>query len=485
MATQPLPLSILCDVSVSVTPAGVAIPAFNQGLVGGNSGRLSSQGPNGRIQLIPGASWQTSMVALGYQPTDPEYIAMGLYFAQNADPVTPPQYGWVGCQDPTAIQTVVLDSGHGGSSWAVGDIALITQGGASNGYCVVTGVSAGIATSVSSIPGQQGTAYSVANNLTATAQAPSTGMGLEVNITAIGETPLQAVTACRLAQPGWYAVVDWTSAVDADHLAITAYAQTAVPQMQYLYGTTSLSALQGTTGNIFSLISAANYNRGHGAYTSTSSGANPNNVYISAAVGGVGMGLNTGAPNSAFTLAAKTLVGIVPTNLAQAQINVPAGTPGISLGNHGNTYNNYANDYSFYYQGINGNGMLFSTVQGLDMLAADCQISVLNVLQSLASIPQTDGGQALILNACRAACSRSANRGFIAGGVWNGANIPLLPSGGLTNGEALSNGFWVGSSSFSTQASGARALFQGMPVYIAVILAGSQQSFIIGINVQS
>jgi len=196
------------------------------------------------------------------------------------------------------------------------------------------------------------------------------------------------------------------------------------------------------------------------------------------------MGLNTGSANSAFTLADKTLVGISPTNLKQAQINVPAGTPGVSLGNHGNTYNNYANDYQFYYQGVNGNGMLFSTVLGLDMLAADCQISVLNVLASLPSIPQTDGGQALILNACRAACSRSANRGFIAGGIWEGAAINLLPSGGLTPGEALSNGFWVGSSSFSTQSSGDRALFQGMPVYIAVILAGSQQSFIIGVNVQ-
>ena len=484
MAIQPLPLSILCDVSVSVTPAGVSIPAFNQALIGGNSGRLSSQGPNGRVQLIPGASWQTSMVALGFQPTDPEYIAMGIYFGQNAAPVTPPQYGWIGCQDPSAVGAITVDSASAGTLWADGDIFLITQGGASLGYGKVTGVSGGVVTSVQAISGQQGTGYAVAAGLSTVAQAPSTGIGLEVNVTAVGETPLQAITACRLAQPGWYMVANWTSADDADALAITEYAQTAVPPMQYLYGTTSLSALQGTTGNIFSLISAANYNRGHGAYTSTSGGTNPNNVYISAAVGGVGMGLNTGAPNSAFTLAAKTLVGIVPTNLTQAQINVPAGTPGLNLGNHGNTYNNYANDYSFYYQGINGNGMLFSTILGLDMLAADCQISVLNVLQSLPSIPQDDGGQSLILNACRAACSRSANRGFIAGGVWTGRAIPLLPVGGLTNGEALSNGFWVGSSSFSTQPSGNRALFQGMPVYVAVILAGSQQSFIIGINVQ-
>ncbi len=483
MATQPLPLSILCDVSVSVTPAGVAIPAFNQGLVIGNSGRLSSQGANGRIALIPGASWQSSMVALGYQTTDPEYVAMGIYFSQNAAPVTPPQYGWVGCQDPTALQTVVLDSGHGGSNWAVGDVALITQSGAQLGYVQILTEMGGVVTSVAAISGQQGTGYAVSNGLTATAVSPSVGTGLEVNITAIGETPLQAVTACRLAQPGWY-LCGVTTATDSDALAITAYAQTATPQFQLRYGTESLSALQGTTGNIFSLIKALNYNRGQGVYTSTYGGQYPNNVYIWAAEMGMECGLNTGAPNSAWTAAAKTLVGIFPTNLTQAQIDVPAGTPGVDLGNHGNTYNNYANDYSFYYQGINGNGMLGSTITGLDMLAADCQISILNVLQSLPSIPQTDGGQALILNACRAACSRSANRGFIAPAVWNGAAINLLPSGGLTPGEALQNGYWVGSSSFSTQTSGNRALFQGMPVYIAGTLAGSQQSFIIGISVQ-
>jgi len=483
MSTQPLPLSILCDVSVSVTPAGVAIPAFNQGLVGGNSGRLSSQGPDGRIAFVPGSSWENTLVGIGYQPTDPEYIAMGIYFGQNANPVTPPQYGWIGCQDPTSIQSITVDSAAAGTNWAENDIFLITQSGASYGYGRVTGVTDGVVTSVQAISGQQGTAYSVATGLSTVAQLPSIGVGLEINITAVGETPLQAIIACRLANPGWYEAM-WTNAVDADDVAITAWAQTATPATQYRYGTTSLSALQGTAGNVFSAIAAANYNRGQGAYTSTFGGASPNNAYIAAAVMGVEMGLNTGAPGSAYTAAAKTFVGITPTALTQTQINVFAGTPGVSLGNKGNSYNNYANSYSFYYQGINGNGMLGSVITGLDMLAADCQISVLNVLASLPSIPQTDGGQALILNACRGACSRAANRGFIAGGIWNGAAINLLPTGGLTPGEALSNGFWVGSSSFSTQTSGNRALFQGMPVYIAVILAGSQQSFIIGINVQ-
>jgi hypothetical protein len=275
-----------------------------------------------------------------------------------------------------------------------------------------------------------------------------------------------------------------TTATDADDVAIALYAQSATPAMQYIYGTQSATALVGSVGNVFSLIKAANYSRAHGAYSTVQGGLAPNNQYIAAAIAGVGMGLNTGAPNSAFSLAAKTLTGITVEPLTQAQIAVFAGTPGLGFGNNGNSYNNYANSYDFYYQGVNGNGMNFATVLGLDMLAADAQISVLNVLQSLASIPQTDGGQALILNAVRGACSRAANRGFIAAGTWNGIAIPLLPSGGLTPGTSLPSGFWVGSSSFSTQASGDRALFKSMPVYVAVTLAGTQQSFTIAVNVQ-
>ena len=99
MSTQPLPLSILCDVSVSVTPAGVAVPAFNQGLIIGNSARIPSYGANSRCVLVPTSTVDTSLAALGYQPTDPEYIEAQLY----ADQKPQAQYLWVGCQDPSAL----------------------------------------------------------------------------------------------------------------------------------------------------------------------------------------------------------------------------------------------------------------------------------------------------------------------------------------------------------------------------------------------
>jgi hypothetical protein len=479
MSTQPLPLSILCDMSVSVTPAGVSVSAFNQGLIIGNSGRIPSYGANSRCVLVPTSTLNTSLAALGYQPTDPEYIEAQLY----ADQAPQSPYLWMGCQDPSALQTITLDSGHGGTNWSAGDTFLVLQSNASYGYGKVLTASGGAVQTVQVISGQQGTGYSAAVGLLTTAQLPSTGAGLEVNIIAVGETPLQAVTACRVAQPAWY-TVSTTTATDSDNVAIVAYLQNAQPAAQLIYSTQSLSALQGTVGNVFSLIKAANYGRAHGCYSTVQGGLAPNNAYIAGAIAGKAMGLNTGLANSNFSLAAKTLIGVTPEPLEQTQINVFAGTPGLGFGNNGNSYNNYANSYDFYYQGVNGNGLNFMTVLGLDMLAADAQISILNVLQSLPSIPQEDPGQALILNAARGACSRSANRGFIAGGVWNGVAIPLLPTGGLVPGTSLANGFWVGSSSFSTQSSGDRALFKSMPVYIAVILAGTQQSFTIAVNVQ-
>lgn len=479
MATNPLPLSILCNVTVSVTPAGVSVPEFNQGLIIGNSGRIPSYGANSRCVLVPTSALNTSLTALGYQPTDPEYIEASLY----ADQTPEAQYLWMGCQDPTALQTIILDSGHGGTNWNAGDIFLVLQSNASYGYGKVLTVSGGVVQTVQIISGMQGTGYSVANHLLTTAQLPSTGVNLQVDVTAVGETPLQAVTACRVAQPAWY-TVSTTTAADADNIAIAAYLQNTQPAAQLIYSTQSLSALQGTVGNVFSLIKAANYSRAHGCYSTTQGGLAPNNAYIAGAIAGKAMGLNTGLANSNFSLASKTLIGVTPEPLTQAQINVFAGTEGQGFGNNGNCYSNYANSYYFYHQGVNGNGLNFMTVLGLDMLASDAQISILNVLQSLPSIPQTDAGQALILNAVRGACSRSAYRGFIASGVWNGIAIPLLPTGGLTPGTSLTNGFWVGSSSFSTQSSGDRALFKSMPVYIAVILAGTQQSFTIAVNVQ-
>jgi hypothetical protein len=476
MSTTPLPLSLLCTVNVTTQSAGVTVPTFNQGLFIGNSGRIPSVGVNSRIRQYAQGSFLAEMTADGFEPTDPEVLAVSLYFGVDSQ-YAPAAFVWVGCQDPTAIAAGVIDAD--GDGYVVGDVITVVQAGAQLGQFKVTATGAnGIITGLQLISGSQGHGYSVAAGLPTTG---GTGAGATVSITAIGETPLQALTACRLAQPAWYCASIVSPTVDdADHFACTAFAQSASPAMQYVYGTQSATALSGATGNIFSLIKAANYSRGHGAYSTTQGGAAPSNVYIAAAVQGVAMGLNTGLANSNFTLAGKTLSGIVTEPLTTNQIRVFAGIPiEGTTGNNGNVYGNFANSYSLYEQGVNGNGTWFDQILGLDMLAADGQISIANLLATLPSIPQTDGGQTLVINAASGACARSASRGFLAGGTWTGPTIL-----GLTPGTSLPNGYTVLSAPFSTQSPADRQARKGMPVYIAVILAGSQQSFVIGINVQ-
>lgn len=473
----PSPLSILCDVTATVASAGVAIPAFNQPLAIGNSGRIPSQGVNSRVRLYPTAGYPANIVADGYEPGDPEFIAAGLFVAQQP----PPPNFLLGCQDPSAIAALVFDTGEGGTGYAIGDVFLVTQSSASFGFGIVTSVAAGVVTGAAFIPGRQGTGYSIATGLATVAQSPSVGVGLEVNITAIGETPLQALTACRNASSAWY-VAMITTAVDADHVACSTYAQTAQPPMQYLYGTQSLSALTGATGNVFSLIKALSLKRAHGAYSTTQGGGAPSNIYIAAAVAGVAMGRNTGLANSAFTLEGQTLVGIVTEPLTPTQWFVPAGEPGANLGNNGNVYINFANSYTNYEQGVNGDGTFFDQTLGIDMIIADVQISILNGKKALGtSIPQDNSGQTLVFGWATPALQRAVSRGFLAPGTWAGAAIPPL---GIVAGTPMPNGWKIGSDSFTNQASGKRSLRQGMPIYIPIILAGSQQSFIIGINVQ-
>jgi hypothetical protein len=466
----PLPLSILCDVTVSVTPQGATTPTFNQGLIIGNSARIPSQGANSRIRLYLSVA---QMISDGFLTTDPETIAAGLYFSQQPAPL----YLWVGAQDPTAIAAESLDTGHGGTNYAVGDLVAVVQGGASGGVAKVTAVTAGVVTALILVEGAQGTGYVVANGLATTA-ITGTGAGLEVNVTAIGETPLEAVAACRLAQPAWYLCMV-TTAVDADDLAIAAFAQTAVPQMQYIFATTSASAANGATGNIGSLIKAQSYNRVCGIVTSLQGGGAPNNAYMAAMAMGRAMGLNTGLDNSNFTLAGKNLVGGTTDPFTLSQISIFGGIPGVSKGNNLNCYVNYANSYSFFQQGLNGDGSFFDQILGLDMLAADAQIAVLNLYAQLPSIPLDDVGQGLILNAVAGACARSAQRGFLAPGTWTGPTVLKVSAG-----TSLPTGYQVQSDSFSKQSPSDRALRKGMPVYVTVILADSQQSFTIGINVQ-
>lgn len=475
-----LPLNIVVNVVVQVTPQGAATPTFNQGLIVGSSAVIPSQGSGAGVRAVQYPSL-TAMLTAGFITSDPEYIAAQIYFGQ----LVPPTSVWIGRQDSTAINTYT--QGSGGTGYAVGDIVGVNHAGASGAQLTVTGVTAGVVTST--MLTSQGTGYAVSSSNTTTAITGG-GSGLIINITVIGETPLQAVIACRIAAPSWWGCMV-CGATATDHEAIAGYTQAASPASMYFYSTADTAVynpatgIAGAAGNVFSALQSQGYNRAIGIYSTTQSGTAPNNAYAGAAVMGVAMGLNTGLANSYFTMNFKTVVGITPepalnANAAELIASLGSYTGDGNGGLNGNIVGYFSNGaYVYFTAGNLPNGQFLDQVLNLDQLAADIQVSTFNVLTSQPAVNQTNAGQTLLLNAVNGACARAVTRGFLAPGVWTGPTVLNVGPG-----TPLPLGYLSQSQSYIFQSGSAKAARQAMPIYTTVIESGAVHSITIGVYVQ-
>jgi hypothetical protein len=471
-----LPLSTILNVAVVVSPAGTPGPSFNQALIVGPSAVIPSVGGNSRLRLYNNL---TAMATDGFSVTSPEYLAAEVYFGQNPSPF----YLWVGRQDLTAIAVAAIGAASG-SAYALNDIVTVIQAGGSLGQLKVTGVNgSGAVTALAVIQGSQGTGYSVGSNLNTSG---GSGTGLEVNITSIGETPLQAVNACRTANPQWYACMFAGSASDADHESIAAYIEGASPSSVYFLTTGDPGILNGVTPNLLSILQAANYRRTFSVYSTTQGGAFPNNAYASAAPMGLAMGLNTGAAGSYFDLMFKRMSGVGAEPLTQSQVNAICGTNDrTSTGLNGNVFLIYQNGaYSWMQPAVMAGGSWFDEVLQLDMLASDMQTSGVNLLTSVPALPITNAGVLQMKAVLSAACDRSVARGFIApSGTWQGSNVGSGPAAVVT-GQAFTKGYFLYAPSVSSLSAGQRSARQLPPITALVIEAQSGHSLGVTVLVQ-
>ena len=456
MSSYPLSLQPIVDVSSVVEAGAISAPLFNSGCIIGNSGRIHTTGSNSRIRQYSSTS---AMFSDGFLSTDPEFLAAQLYFSPA--PTAPAVY--IGAQDPTAILTAVIDPSAAGTGYVVGDV--LTAGGAGTGATFkVTAIGAEGAISTLQML-TQGTGYAVATGVALTG---GTGTAAELNISVVGETPLQAVTACRLANANWYAVMVCGS-TDTDNEAIASYVQSASPQTIHFYGSQDTSA---SANSIFAQLQTQTIGRSFGHASTTQSAEYPNNVYVAAADMGVAMGLNTGLPASAFTMMFRSLPGVAAEPLTQSQVtNLQAQNANLLL--------NYANGFTFLSQGKVASGQFLDIVMGIDMLLSQIQVNVMNLFVGLSTVPQTNPGEGLIRNVIDQACAAAATRGFIAPGVWAGNTV-----GSLTAGTSLPKGYLIQAQSFTTQSAGDQQARKGMPITVSIITANSIQSISIGVTVQ-
>jgi len=277
-----------------------------------------------------------------------------------------------------------------------------------------------------------------------------------------GETAVQAVMACRAANSDWFAAYV-CGAVKADVLDIAAYIETAVPMSVYFYTTKDADVLAGTAGNVMETLKALKRHRTFGQYSTSD--------YAAVAAMGYAMGANTGLNNSAFTLAYKSEVGILPEVLTTAQVNTIKGY-------NGNVYTSFGATYNLLVQGVMADGVSFDEVLNLAVLTNDIQISVINALTQAPKIPQTEEGVSMLVTTITEPCDAARRRGVIAPGVWKGA--PVL---GLATGDTLSTGYMVLAETMASQSQADRDARKAPPIYVAVKLAGAIEHVVIGVVV--
>jgi hypothetical protein len=533
----PLSLSNIIDISVTVSPTAASANSFNQGLFVGPSAIIPSYGTNPRLRQYTGV---TGLLSDGFTVNSPEYIAAQVYFSQTPAPeflwigrqdltaigaavvdgrtvndgvmssITNPTYlasatavfaagdvgsavtvigaGTAGANLVTTIASytsptvVVLASpcittvsaaqtsiGFVGSGYKVLDTVTVTQGSASYGTLTVLTVgAAGQVLTVGTVPGTQGTGYTTATALPTVAVSPSTGTGLKVNITA-GESLLQASQACRAASSTWYGLAV-NNPGDTDNLVISEWADALWATVRYYAWSSDVAIINGTANNLALQLQTLEM-RVLGVYSTTQNGLYPNNIYAAAALMGVEMGLNTGLAGSFFTAAHKQLAGIAAEPLTQTQYNniVSAGF---------NAYCNFS-PYQLLEPGFMSNGAPSYLWINLAMLVANLQISCLNVLQANPAVPQTNGGQHLLLNACDTSCANAVNIGFLAPAIWTGATVL-----NLSTGQAVPNGWLNQSQPYAAQLAGDRAAGKAMPIYTSITTAGAVTSLTIAVYTQ-
>lgn len=465
MATSPLSLGNIVSVSVVVNNQAAQSLPFNQLLFIGNSTVIPSYGTNSRLRQYSAATYSTAMLADGFTVNSPEYEAATVYFSQSPQP----GYIWIGRQDGTAINTATVDVG--GTGWQVGDQFVI--GSASN-YAIgeVTAVNSGVVTAFSVI--QQGTGFSVSTAIPCTAIAPSNGTGLEINITTIGETLLQAAVACRAANSLWYGLALF-NAQEADILAVAAWADANWETVRYYARLSDPQVLTSSTTDIASQLAALKY-RVECIYATTQGGLYPNNIYADVALGGMEMGRQTGLAGSFFDSAHKTLSGISAEPLTQAQYTS-------LLSKNCNAVGNFQNSYSVVEPGVVSSGDPAYLWMYLAILVNQLQIDLMNVLVTQPVVQQSNAGQQLLLGAADQACQYVANIGFLSPGTWEGPAINI-PGVTLSIGQVIPNGFLNQSQPFSQQSAGDRAAGKAMPIYCAITTSGAVRSLLIGVYTQ-
>lgn len=491
-----LPVSRLVSVEVNIAPTAAARGNMSTLLIVGDSTIIS------RTARLASYS-SLAAIAAAFGTTAPEYLAAVKYYGQSPKPET----CMIGRWDPTAragyITGAALTAEEAGVANFKNAAAAFKINIDGDGLVEVSedtsGASdlAGVLTILNAATEMSGKAVITYNGTTRVFTITSVATGAESSIdylaaptsglnlaplfkmtSATGgvktagldaETPVEAVTACKVKSNLWYGCMFAadTAISDAEHLAVADYIEALSPGRIYGINTSAAATLiPDDETQIGYKVSAGGYNRTFVHYSSTSD-------YAVASIFGRLFTVDFTAQNSTLTLMYKVMPGVTAETLDETQAQA---LEDIDV----NVYAAYDNDTSIIQYGTMGSGVFIDEIYGLDWLANAMQTDLFNALYTTTTkIPQTDEGSHYLLTVATGTCGEAVNNGLVAPGTWTSSK----EFGQLKTGQFLTRGFYLYVAPMSTQSQADREARKCPPIQAAVKLAGAVHTIDAIINV--
>ena len=304
--------------------------------------------------------------------------------------------------------------------------------------------------------------YKAAQKYFAASPAPSR---LLVSCFPTTETESEALDAVLDITAGFYGVFVPDSLTKEKALAMAEHIEALGKPAILFVPVTGTAAAAVASGSLLEALYEAQYKRTVPFYCAA--------IADAAGLMGTAMGLELSHKASAFSLCYKTIYGVMPSDLTQAQVDAIKAL-------NGNVYVTRGTNHMLLENGTVSSGLRYDEVLYTDRIADDLQnIAVSLLADNPDRLPQTDDSTELFANRFAAALMNYTDRGVLATGIWRGNDI-----GPIAGGDMIENGFQLWADSYDNQSDADRAAHKAVPVYVALLLAGSVESIVITVNVQ-
>lgn len=276
---------------------------------------------------------------------------------------------------------------------------------------------------------------------------------LAIGVKLAEETDLLAINNCRSFNENAYAISFAYTVLDTDIPAIADAVEAYSSPTVFFYQTSDPNCIKADQTNVMKTLKEKALNRTCGFYSTQANFIN--------GLMGVFCGLNSMQPNSAYTLAFKSVIGFNPENVNDI------GAAALSSYN-GNTYAYFGRRYQFVYPGIMASGRHVDEQYMLDAIFFLIQQNTVAGLVSRRVIPQTESGITEIISFITNGCETLRTMGFVATGIWTGPDVLAL-----SKGDAVPGGYLIQAGSLVDQSPADRAARKSPPIYVALKAAGA------------